>query len=481
YTLMTVGTLVFDQSAYKNVLCLGHILDKDGRKMSKHLGNVIEPMELMERHGADAVRWFMLAAGSPWAARRLSHESVQEVVRKTLLTYWNTVSFHTLYARLAEWSPDTAAPPALQDRPLLDRWLASQTHQLVRDVDSALESFDTQAAGRAIADFVDQLSNWYVRRSRRRFWDGDPAALATLHEALERLTLVMAPLTPFITERVWHDLVVPTTPTAAVSVHLADWPATDGSLLDGVLGAQVAQVRRLVELGRAARAESGVKTRQPLARALVAAPGWQSVPEELRGLLADELNVQVVDQLGDEGDDLVQVTAKANFRSLGKRFGQRTPEVAAAIAAADPTILRHSLQTTGHAEVALSDELVELQPEDVVLTETPRAGWAVQQDNGESIALDLEITPPLRRLGVARDVVRHVQEARKSAGLSVADRIHLTWQAGDDVAMALQEHQDLIANEVLARSISPAEGPPSPDCFQSQDDGLGLLVWIQRV
>ncbi len=210
YTLMTVGTLVFDESAYRNVLCLGHILDKDGRKMSKHLGNVLEPMALMEDHGADAVRWFMLAAGSPWASRRVSHESIQEVVRKTLLTFWNTVSFHVLYARLAQWSPTTDAAPPVQDRPLIDRWLVSATQALTIEVDEALTGFDTQRAGRAIATFVDDLSNWYVRRSRRRFWDGDVSALTTLHDALVNLALVMAPMTPFITERVWQDLIVPT-------------------------------------------------------------------------------------------------------------------------------------------------------------------------------------------------------------------------------------------------------------------------------
>ena len=277
YTLMAVGTLVFDESSYRTVLCLGLLLDKEGRKMSKHLGNVLEPIPLMDEHGADAVRWFMVASGSPWSARRVSHESIQEVVRKTLLTYWNTVSFQVLYAGLAGWSPsDTPVP--VSDRPAMDRWLASRTQQLIDGVDRALDGFDAAAAGGQIATFVDELSNWYVRRSRRRFWDGDDAAFTTLHEALTALTLVMAPLTPFITERVWQDVVRPTTPGAADSVHLADWPAIDETAIDGELTAQMAQVRRLVELGRAARAASGVKTRQPLGRALVSAAGWQQMP-----------------------------------------------------------------------------------------------------------------------------------------------------------------------------------------------------------
>ncbi|MEO8329215.1 MAG: isoleucine--tRNA ligase, partial [Candidatus Nanopelagicales bacterium] len=314
YTLMTVGTLLFERSAYKNVLCLGLLLDKDGRRMSKHLGNTLDPMALMERHGADAVRWFMLATGSPWGPRRVSHESMQDIVRRVLLTYWNTVSFHVLYARLAEWSPENAVVPPTEERTLLDRWLRSRSEQLVKDVDDALSKFDSQRAGKVIADFVDELSNWYVRRSRRRFWDGDPAALATLHEALQRLTLVMAPFTPFITEQVWQDLFRPTTDSAVESVHLADWPEHNEALIDDALTTQVGQVRRLVELGRAARAESGVKNRQPLPRALVGAPGWEAVPAALREQLSDELNVLSIDPLSVSGDDLVEVSAKANFR-----------------------------------------------------------------------------------------------------------------------------------------------------------------------
>ncbi|MCX8528092.1 MAG: class I tRNA ligase family protein, partial [Candidatus Nanopelagicales bacterium] len=192
YSLMAIGTLVFDQSSYKNVVCLGHILDEDGRKMSKHLGNVLEPIPLMDDHGADALRWFMLASGSPWQARRIGHTAIADVVRRTLLTYWNTVSFQSLYARTANWSPEVPAP-APAARPVIDRWVLSEAHALAAEVDAALDSFDTQRAGRVLSAFVDDLSNWYVRRSRRRFWDGDPSALATLHEAIRIVTLCLAP------------------------------------------------------------------------------------------------------------------------------------------------------------------------------------------------------------------------------------------------------------------------------------------------
>ena len=276
YTLMAIGTLVFEGSSYENVLCLGHILDEDGRKMSKHLGNVLEPIGLMDEHGADALRWFMLVSGSPWSARRVGHGTIAEVVRKTLLTYWNTVAFQSLYARAGDWDSSTASLDNLTD---LDQWAVSQATRLARDVDQALEQFDTQRAGRFIAEFVDDLSNWYVRRSRRRFWDADHAALSTLHHCLKVVTQVMAPFTPFITERVWQDLY---TTTDTESVHLSTWPEWSDEKISDILRDQVDLTRRLVELGRSARATSGVKTRQPLQRALVAAPGWDALPEGLQ-------------------------------------------------------------------------------------------------------------------------------------------------------------------------------------------------------
>ncbi len=487
YTLMAVGTLVFDENSYKNVVCLGHILDEDGRKMSKHLGNVLEPIPLMDEHGADAVRWFMLASGSPWQARRVGHAAIGEVVRKVLLTYWNTVSFLSLYARTAGWSPDSpGAVPPVAERPALDRWVLSEAHRLARDVDSALENFDTQRGGRLITEFVDDLSNWYVRRSRRRFWDGDPAALATLDEALRIVTLAMAPFTPFITERVWQDMVRPTDPDAPPSVHMAPWPEADPAIIDDVLADQVGLVRRVVELGRAARAASSVRTRQPLARALVSAPGWAALPAELVAEVAGELNVVQMMSLADEAGDLVDVSAKANFRSLGKRFAKETPKVAAAIAAADAAALAGALRA-GSATVSVDGMgEVEVTAEDVIVTETPREGWSVASGEGETVALDLDLTPELIRLGTAREAIRLIQEARKSAGLDVSDRIILTWSSHDaGVVDALSEHAAMVAGEVLATSFAPggieADTAGATDAgFISRDDDLGLAVLISK-
>ncbi|HET8717452.1 MAG TPA: isoleucine--tRNA ligase, partial [Nocardioidaceae bacterium] len=452
YSLMAIGTVVFDQSSYRNVLCLGHILAEDGRKMSKHLGNILEPIPLMEEHGADAVRWFMAAAGSPWAARRVGHTTIQETVRKVLLTYWNTVAFQVLYARTNGWTPEVAAP-AVAQRPVLDRWLHAETARLVVEVTAAMENFDTQRTGSLLAQFVDDLSNWYVRRSRRRFWDGDPAALATLHETLDVVTRLMAPLTPFLTERVWQDVVRPVTPGAAESVHLADWPQARPGDVDEELSRSVALARRLVELGRAARADAKVRTRQPLRRALVGTAAHARLDDELRAEVASELNVGALEPLSAAGADLVDHSAKGNFRALGKRFAKRTPAVAAAIAAADAAALAAELDQRGEGQVTVDGEQVSVLPDEVILAERPREGWSVVNEQGETIALDLELTPALRRAGLAREVVRLVQEARKQSGLEVSDRISLRWApVGEDstVADALREHADLVAEEVLA-------------------------------
>ncbi|KRV50139.1 isoleucine--tRNA ligase [Wenjunlia vitaminophila] len=478
YTLMAVGTLVFDRSSYENVVCLGHILAEDGRKMSKHLGNILEPIGLMERHGADAVRWFMAAGGSPWSARRVGHTALQEVVRKTLLTYWNTVAFQALYARASGWAP-SGADPAPADRPVLDRWLLSEVNTLVSEVTSAMDGFDTQRAGRVLSAFVDDLSNWYVRRSRRRFWKGDPAALATLHEVLETVTLLLAPLVPFITERVWQDLVRPVTPTAPESVHLATWPEPDADLVVPGLSRDMALVRRLVELGRATRAGSGVKTRQPLSRALVAAAGFADLDDELRAQITDELNVAELASLSEMGGSLVETTAKANFRALGRRFGKSTQPVARAIAVADAAALGRALRA-GTASVEVDGEEVPLSPEEVIITETPREGWAVASESGATVALDLHVTEELRRAGLARDAVRLIQEARKNSGLDITDRIHLRWTATDpDTAAALTEHAGLVSEEVLATDFGQGE---EADAFGPafHEDSLGLTFRLRR-
>ncbi|MFV0428441.1 MAG: isoleucine--tRNA ligase [Arachnia sp.] len=475
YSLMAVGTLVFDESSYRNVVCLGHILAEDGRKMSKHFGNVLEPLPLLERHGADAVRWFMACSGSPWMARRVGDSTIGETVRKVLLTYWNTVAFQSLYARAAQWTPDPASRPRVRERHVQDRWLASATQRLVRRVTAALEDYDTQRTGTLIASFVDDLSNWYVRRSRRRFWAGDPSALWTLHETLDMLTRLMAPLMPFVTERVWQDLFVATDPTRPASVHLAPWPWVDHARIDDDWEHKMSIARRLVELGRAARSDSKIKVRQPLSRMLVPSAALAELTDELIEEIRAEINVVSIDSFAAAGD-LVDHSAKGNFRTLGKRFGKQTPLVAEVIAAADASRLAEELGTTGRTSVELDGEQVVLGADEVVLTERPREGWSVVNEQGETVALDLELTGELISAGLAREAIRAIQDARKQASLDVSDRIKLRLDAPADLAAAIAAHAGLIAEEVLAIELEQG----AVDSPTALDETLGLRLAIIR-
>jgi isoleucyl-tRNA synthetase len=492
YSLMAVGCLVFGRNAYENVVCLGLVVDERGRKMSKHLGNVLEPLPLMEAHGADAIRWFFAASGSPWSTRRIGDAALDEIVRKVLLTYWNTVSFLVLYANAAAaqgqaWRPPQAAqaPPA-SGRPLLDRWLLSELHATTDEVTASLEGFDTAAAGRRLAAFIDDLSNWYVRRSRRRFWEGAAApdgssAFATLYESLHVLTRLMAPLTPFLADHVWAVLRGTDDPE---SVHLASWPAADQALIDTRLSAQMAQTRRLVELGRSARASASVPVRQPLPRAVVSAAGFAELAPGLRAEVARELNVRTLEPMAAVGEDLVDYVVKPNFRTLGRRFGKGTKAVAAAITAAEPAVLAAELRSTGKVSVEVDGSTVALGPDDVIVTQTPRTGWTVASEGGETVGIEVLITPELRREGLAREVIRLIQDARKSDGLHVSDRITVAWEATDpDLSAALAEHGQLIAGEVLADQFGPAtptDTDPAGGAHQHAEPDLGLTFWLTR-
>ena len=476
YTLMAIGTLVFDQSSYKNVVTLGHILDEKGRKMSKHLGNVLEPIALMDEHGADSVRWFMLASGSPWQARRVGHGAIQEVTRKVLLTYWNTASFLSLYTRLSTYKPGDKVI-VRKERPEIDQWLLSLVDDAVLQVTSALENFDTQKAGRVLADVVDDMSNWYVRRNRRRFWDGDPVALATLHEALRTITLIMSPFVPFITERVWQDMFRTTTDAALQSVHLGNWPEVNKSEIRTDLIENMGLIRRLVELGRGARAEGKVKNRQPLSRALVSAKNWEKVPQDLRDQLAEELNILDLQSLSETGD-LVNVAVKANFRTLGARYAKETQLIAKEISNSDAAALVQELRETNKSLVKVDGQEFEITAEDVIITETPREGWSVMSQDGETIALDLEISPELRSLGISREVIRMIQEARKNSGFEVSDRINLKYHTTDDqVKASILANLEVIKSEVLAIDFVEAKGSAEPTTV---DEELQVQIWIEK-
>ncbi|QIS02678.1 isoleucine--tRNA ligase [Nocardia brasiliensis] len=476
YTMMAVGTVVFDRSAYENVVCLGHILAEDGRKMSKHLGNVLAPIPLMDAHGADALRWFMACSGSPWAARRVGPGPLDEITRRLLMTYWSTASFFALYASNAAWQPDSARP--VTERHVLDRWILGELHALTAAVDARLDAYDTAGAGRLLAEFIDALSNWYVRRSRQRFWDGEQDALATLFECLEVGTRLLAPFIPFLTERVWQDVVRPGLPSAPDSVHLAEWPGADQTLIDPALAEQVRTAQALTEAGRAARKASKVRVRQPLARAFVGLPPGTELPPELLDDVADELNVKSLEPLRSAAA-VLDIAVKANFRALGKRFGKQTQAVADVIHRADPAELVARLRDEGTVAVDFDGTPITLTAEDVLVSELPRSGWVVEAQRGVTIALDTAITPELAAEGCARDVLRAVQNARRAAGLAVSDRIVLTVAANADVVDVVRRHEGFIAGEALATSVVYADSVE--DGFAATvGDAVELVVRVVR-
>jgi isoleucyl-tRNA synthetase len=317
-----------------------------------------------------------------------------------------------------------------------------------------------------------------VRRSRRRFWEGPvsgASAFATLYECVSTLTLLLAPFVPFVTDYVWGALRRAGEPE---SVHLASWPAFDAALIDQELSAQMALARRLTELGRSARSGASVRTRQPLRQALIGAAGFDRLPAELRSLIAAELNVGSLEPLGGEAGELVDYAVKPNFRSLGRRFGSSTPAVASAIAAAPAAGIATAVLAGGSVQVTVPGlQAVMVSADDVVVTQTPRAGWAVATDAGETVAIDTAVTPELRREGLAREVIRLVQDARKNDGLDITDRIVLRWSAGDaEVSAALSEHAALIAGEVLAVEY----GPGTEGTHEHADADLDLRFWLSR-
>jgi isoleucyl-tRNA synthetase len=486
YSMMAEGVLLFDRSAYRNVVCHGLVLDAEGRKMSKRLGNVIEPEEAFEQFGADAVRWFMVVSGSPWADRRASFEIVGDVVRQFLLTLWNVYAFFVTYAN-ADGVDAAKLRMPLEDRPVLDRWILSRLHRTVRDVRRGLEDYDATGAGRRIAGLVDDLSNWYVRRARRRFWDpagtggrsGDKdAAYATLHECLTTVSRLLAPFTPFVSEALWRNLAAVDGPE---SVHLADYPDADPVAIDDSLEEAMRAVREIASLGRTARNGARIKVRQPLARAVVHVTADHDAVAPLLDLAAEELNVREV-AFAESAEQLAGWRARPNFRALGPRLGARVQEVARALAEDDGVIASRLLGGETVTLIIADGDEVSLGPEDVDLSQRTETGWGVAAEGGVTVALDLDVTPELRREGVARDLVRAVQEARKAAGLDVSDRIELAVDSSGETALALEEHRDWVASEVLATRIEDGPGEGWTDAYRAGPtiDGTTVGLALRR-
>jgi isoleucyl-tRNA synthetase len=485
YTLMAEGVLHFDALCYRNVVCLGLLVDADGRKMSKSVGNVIDPWDVLNRQGADALRWYLVTSGSPWAERRVGMDILDETVRRFLLTLWNVYAFFVTYANAGGFDPSDGptTPPA--ERPPLDRWILSQLADTVARTREGLERYDATAAGRRIARFVDDLSNWYVRRTRRRFWDpaGEAdaqtrAAFETLHGCLVTVAQMLAPFTPFVAEELWRNLAAGRD-GRPVSVHLSDYPRPVTDAADPILDEAMAAARAIVVLGRRVRTESKVRVRQPLLEAVVHSPGDREVLRPLLEHVAEELNVKRV-EFADSAERFGRWRAKPNFKTLGPRLANRVQALAAALAGDDGT-LAAELAAGRSVPVPLEGGDVVLEPADVDLLQETTEGWGVAGDGGLTVALELDLDDELRREGLARELVRVVQDARKAAGLDVSDRIVLGIEASGEVAAALDAFADVVARETLATELR--RNAIEARTFEQTADGEGseVRVTLRRV
>jgi isoleucyl-tRNA synthetase len=480
YSLHAISALLFESECFKNVICLGLILDADGQKMSKSRGNVIEPWDVLHEHGADAFRWYLYTASPPGQERRFSLDLVGDVVKNFTLTLWNVYSFFVTYARIDRWVPSTGKIEYSE----MDRWLRSELHTLNRDVTRAFENYDVLAATRPVQAFVDTLSKWYLRRSRRRFWkseeDADKnAAYTTLHEALVVLSKLLAPTMPFMAEELHQNLVRSMDRSAPESVHHTDWPAFDERLIDEHLNQEMELVMRLASLGHAARNKAGIKVRQPLSAASYSVTNASEARavEKHAALLADELNVKEVRVLGSTGE-AVFYSVNPLPKQLGQKHKGMFPQIREAILGLEPETTARRLLDGKALVLHIDGEIYEVLPSEVEVRAEARGGLTVASEGSYFCALVTDLTPELVREGLAREFVRRVQDFRKQANLDIADRIQLYVEASPRLEEAIREHRDYIANETLALEVTFGKPPEDAAASTAEFDGQRVKLAV---
>ena len=457
YTLHAIHTMVSGTPAFKRVISNGLVLDKDGNKMSKRLGNAVDPFEALDKYGPDALRWYMLTNAQPWDNLRFDEGGVDEVRRKFFGTLYNTYSFFALYANVDGFVPGREPEVPVAERPELDRWIISLSNSLVRDVRAAYEQYDITTAGRLIQDFVcDMLSNWYVRLGRKRFWGGGLSkdklsAYQTLHGVLRTVALLSAPIAPFYSDELWQDL------GAAGSIHLAEMPEADAALIDPDLEERMALAQKATSLVLALRRKVNIKVRQPLSRLVIPVLS-EKVRQQLlqvKDIILTEVNVKDASFVDDAGS-LITYKIKPNFRSLGKRYGARMKEIAAAFGELPQETIA-AVKAAGEYALQLPGGPVDLTPEDYEIISQDMPGWLVASDGALTLALDIEVTDALRREGTARELVNRIQNIRKDSGFEVTDKVYVSiWAEGDalkEITDCLQEYTNYIAAQTLALSV----------------------------
>jgi isoleucyl-tRNA synthetase len=483
YSLHAISTLLFNEICFKNVICLGLILDAQGQKMSKTRGNVVNPWDVIDRNGADAMRWYLYTASPPGQERRFSSDLVSEVLRTFTLTLWNTYSFFVTYALLDGWKPDQARAVAYSP---LDQWVRSALHALVRDVTQALETYDVLGATRPIQAFVEELSNWYLRRSRRRFWKSEDdedkqAAYATLYEALVTISKLLAPSMPFLAEELYQNLVRAIDEDAPPSVHMTDWPGYDPGLIDEKLNREMALVMKLASLGHAARNKANRKVRQPLTEAAFAFGSGEeaSVVEKYGDLLEDELNVKRVRALNTAGE-AADFSLNPLPRQLGQKYGRRFPAIRKALLELPQEKAAQTLLAGGTLALEAEGQPFEILPEEVEVRAQAHSGFAVATDGGYLAALVTELTPELVKEGLAREFVRRVQDLRKQAGLEISDRIHVFYDGSTGLRHTVEMFKEYIMGETLAVSLKAGRLPVDVISVTDEFDGEQVSVGLKK-
>ncbi len=474
YSLHAIATLVSDSIAYRNCVCLNHIVDKEGKKMSKSLGNIVDPYDVFDHIGADPLRWYFLARLAPEVQKRISVDIVADVASSFINTLWNTYAFFTLYANLDKLDVNREMP--VDQRPEIDRWALALLHRTIGTVTTALERYDARAAGEALESFVDQLSNWYVRRNRRRFWkseaeDDKLSAYITLYQCLEIVNRLMAPFMPFLTEAVYQNLVRNVDPEAPLSIHMTDWPQADPLWQDEQLIASLGVVQKVVGLGRAARESSRIRVRQPLSRLLVRVPTEEAAAAVRNHLdqVLEELNVKTLEFIAPDAS-LVSYRLKPNLPRVGKRYGKLVPAIRKALAQKDAGAVAGACARGETVDLTVEGQIIVLEPDDLLIETGSAQGYSSSESEGFLVALDTQLTPALRDEGLAREIVRSVQDARKQAGLEVSDRIrlHVSGSAGIDKTLA--EYRSWIMSETLAQEWIDKRGDAQHSAEHKLDD-----------
>ena len=457
YTLEAISTVLFDRAPFQNCIVMGHVQDADGRKMSKHLGNVVDPFEMLNKFGADAVRWYFYSTSAPWLPVRFSEEGVQEVQRKFLATLQNTYAFFTMYAQIDGFDP-TAHPLDRVELSLMDKWILSRLNSLIARVDDDLSNYRVTEPANAIADFVDDLSNWYVRRGRERFWGkgmaGDKeAAFATLYHVLVELSKVCAPFIPFLSEEIYQNLVVNNVPGAPESVHLCDFPTADASRIDPDMEAQMAALMEVIQLGRACRNAANLKVRQPLQKLYVKGAAFD---EAYQALCEDELNVKEV-VFTEDARAFTTYQLKPQMRTLGPKYGKLLGKIGQHLSGMDGNDVVDAFNRGEDVSFEIDGTTVTLAKDDVLTSPMQKPGFTALEDRGVTVVLDTNLTDALIREGYAREVISKIQTMRKEAGFEVTDRIEIAFSADDALAEAVEAGKDMIQNGTLALKIERKE------------------------